>query len=163
DARSQGKTHSLPPPVQFADFAAWQRDQMSGGRWNDQLAYWQARLEDAPPPAEFPSDWPRPPVQTFRGAQFRVPLDAVFADLLAARTALFNTFFDSYDRPFPSYQSDAVRVECEHVISNGTCKFDVVALVIPGSTTAPTLLWDYNTDLFSEETASRMLRHFLAL
>lgn len=261
DARAQGKTPSLPPlPVQFADFAAWQRDQVSGGRWNDQLAYWQARLADAPPPAEFPSDRPRPPVQSFRGAQIRVPLDAVFAELLAAcarenvtphmwlnaafqtllhrysgqtdlvvgtgfanrhspesrqmlgmiintvalrtafagrpsfrevlarvrsavlqaadnqdapydlvvqrlgaRTALFNTFFDSYDRPFPSYQSDAVRVECEHVISNGTCKFDVVALVIPGNTTAPTLLWDYNTDLFSQETASRMLRHFLAL
>src|SRR5262249_22173565 len=47
--------------------------------------------------------------------------------------------------------------------SNGSCKFDVVALVIPGNHTAPTLLWDYNTDLFSQETASAMLRHFLAL
>src|SRR5262249_56862789 len=39
DARAQSKTPSLPPlPVQFADFAAWQRDQVSGGHWQRQPA-----------------------------------------------------------------------------------------------------------------------------
>src|SRR5262249_25431423 len=80
-----------------------------------------------------------------------------------ARTALFNTFIDSYDRPWPSYRSDVLRVQREDVISNGTCKFDVVALFIPGEATPATLLWDYNSDLFAAETAARMLRHFLAL
>ena len=74
----------------------------------------------------------------------------------------FNTFFDTYDRPYPSYRNDHLRVERKDVVNNGSCKFDIVALVIPGSE-AVFLLWEYNTDLFDEGTASQMMRHFLAL
>ena len=76
---------------------------------------------------------------------------------------LFNTFFDSYDRAYPALRNDVLRVEQDIAINNGTCKFELVALVIPGNGTPATLLWEYNTDLFTEQTASGMMRHFLTL
>jgi amino acid adenylation domain-containing protein len=77
--------------------------------------------------------------------------------------ALFNTFFDTYDRRYPTYKTDVLRVEHRLGINNGTCKFDIVALVVPNKETPVTLLWEYNSDLFTEETAIRMMHHFLAL
>ncbi|MDP9121717.1 MAG: amino acid adenylation domain-containing protein, partial [Acidobacteriota bacterium] len=55
-------------PVQYADFAAWQRSWFSGGVLERELAYWRQRLAGAPPMLELPADRPRPPVQSFRGA-----------------------------------------------------------------------------------------------
>jgi amino acid adenylation domain-containing protein len=75
---------------------------------------------------------------------------------------LFNCFFDSYDQAFPAYRNEHIRIEAEEGIGNGRCKFDLTVLVIPGEG-APTLLWEYNTDLFERSTAERMMRHFLAL
>jgi non-ribosomal peptide synthetase component F len=77
-------------------------------------------------------------------------------------TDLFNCFFDSYDQAFAAYRTEDVRVESVDGIGNGTCKFDLIALVIPGDG-APTLLWEYSTDLFTRPAAERMMRHFLAL
>jgi aspartate racemase len=90
------------------------------------------------------------------------PFDRVVQQL-GGGTALFNAFFDSYDRAYPALHSDVLRVEQDIAINNGTSKFELVALVVPGYGTPATLLWEYNTDLFSEQTASRMMRHFLAL
>jgi aspartate racemase len=91
-----------------------------------------------------------------------VPFDRV-VQRLGPGTVLFNTFIDIYDQSYDSYRNDVLRVMRHDVINNGSCKFDIVVLVIPGDDVQPLLLWEYNTDLFSEETASRMLRHFLAL
>ena len=55
-------------PVQYADFATWQRDWLQGERLDEQLSYWKAQLAGAPPLLELPTDRPRPPVQTFGGA-----------------------------------------------------------------------------------------------
>ncbi|MEV2240430.1 amino acid adenylation domain-containing protein [Micromonospora sp. NPDC049891] len=62
-------------PIQYADFAAWQRRQMAGPGFAADLAYWTAALEGAPPVLELPTDRPRPPVQTSRGGstEFRLP------------------------------------------------------------------------------------------
>jgi amino acid adenylation domain-containing protein len=90
------------------------------------------------------------------------PFDHVI-QRLGPGTVLFNTFFDTYDGTYPSYHNDVLRVERQDVLNNGTCKFDLVALVIPGEETPATLLWEYNTDLFTKQAASRMMRHFLAL
>jgi len=57
----------LELPIQYADFAAWQRDWMQGEILQSQLAYWKKQLGGLAP-LELPSDRPRPPVQTFRGA-----------------------------------------------------------------------------------------------
>ncbi len=56
-----------PLPIQYADFASWQRQWLSGALLDQQLAYWKHQLADAAP-LELPTDHPRPPVQTFRGA-----------------------------------------------------------------------------------------------
>jgi amino acid adenylation domain-containing protein len=79
----------------------------------------------------------------------------------APGTELFNTFFDTYDREYPSYQSDVLKVERRDALNNGSCKFELVALVLPAQSTPAILLWEYNTDLFTAETASRMMHHFL--
>jgi amino acid adenylation domain-containing protein len=91
------------------------------------------------------------------------PFDHVI-QRLGAGTVLFNSFFDTYDRPYPSYHNRVLRVDRRDTINNGSCKFDLVALLLmPGDEMPPVLLWEYSADLFSEETAARMMRHFLAL
>ncbi len=54
-------------PVQFADFAAWQRRVISGARLEKLLDFWTKTLAGAPPLLELPTDRPRPRLQTFRG------------------------------------------------------------------------------------------------
>jgi amino acid adenylation domain-containing protein len=64
----QGAPSPLPElPIQYADFASWQRRQMQERRLNEDLGYWRQQLAGAPPLLELPSDRPRPPVQTFDG------------------------------------------------------------------------------------------------
>lgn len=62
-------------PVQYADFARHQREQVRGEMMEQQLAYWRHQLAGAPPILELPADRPRPAVQTFSGAAefFRLP------------------------------------------------------------------------------------------
>jgi len=54
--------------IQYADFAGWQRSWLQGERLEEQLSYWRAQLADVPPLLELPTDRPRPPVQSYRGA-----------------------------------------------------------------------------------------------
>ena len=64
-----GENSSLPElPIQYADYALWQREWLKGNVLETQLNYWQQQLKDAPPLLELPYDRPRPSVQTFRGA-----------------------------------------------------------------------------------------------
>ncbi|HYG62776.1 MAG TPA: amino acid adenylation domain-containing protein, partial [Thermoanaerobaculia bacterium] len=64
----EGRSPSLPPlPVQYADFAVWQRGRLQGEELERQLAYWRERLGDPPPPLELPTDRPRPAARTFEG------------------------------------------------------------------------------------------------
>jgi amino acid adenylation domain-containing protein len=74
---SQGKPPSLPPlAIQYADFAAWQRSWLAAGELDKQLSYWKGQLSGAPSLLELPTDRPRPPVQSFRGALTSIALDA---------------------------------------------------------------------------------------
>jgi amino acid adenylation domain-containing protein len=67
-AFGEGREPSLPDlPVQYADFAAWQRAWLSGGVLDAQLAFWRQALDGAPPLLEIPTDRPRPLVQGARG------------------------------------------------------------------------------------------------
>jgi amino acid adenylation domain-containing protein/non-ribosomal peptide synthase protein (TIGR01720 family) len=67
-AFSEGRDAPLPElPVQYADFAAWQREHLAGEVLEAQLAYWRAQLAGAPERLELPADRPRPPAPTFRG------------------------------------------------------------------------------------------------
>jgi amino acid adenylation domain-containing protein len=60
----------LPEPeVQFVDYAAWQRNWMSGAVLEAELDHWQERLAGIPPYLDLATDRPRPPVQSYRGAR----------------------------------------------------------------------------------------------
>lgn len=68
-AYAQGSASPLPePPVQYADFAEWQRDWLCGEVLDEQLAFWRRQLSGAPQVIGLPTDRPRPPVQRHRGA-----------------------------------------------------------------------------------------------
>ena len=78
EAFNSGKPSPLPELlIQSADFAAWQRTTFSGEILEKQLSYWRKQLAGAPPLLELPTDYPRPPVQQFRGAShsFALPQD----------------------------------------------------------------------------------------
>jgi non-ribosomal peptide synthetase component F/acyl carrier protein len=65
----------LPPlPIQYADFAWWQRHKLAGEGLAGQLAFWRERLAGAPAALSLPTDRPRPPVQSTRGASCPIDL-----------------------------------------------------------------------------------------
>jgi amino acid adenylation domain-containing protein/FkbH-like protein/non-ribosomal peptide synthase protein (TIGR01720 family) len=63
-------------PIQYADYAAWQREWLSGPVLDRQREYWKARLAGELPVLQLPVDRPRPPVLTYRGARERVELSS---------------------------------------------------------------------------------------
>jgi hypothetical protein len=77
-AFSQGKLLTLPDlPIQYADFAVWQREWMQGNVLETQLAYWKQQLQNAPTKLELPTDKPRPLQPTYTGTiqSFQLPKD----------------------------------------------------------------------------------------
>ncbi len=67
-AFSKGEPDPLPPlPVQYADYAAWQRHWLQGEALRGQIEYWRNHLAGAPALLQLPTDHPRPQVQSHRG------------------------------------------------------------------------------------------------
>ena len=62
--------------IQYADFAHWQRQWLSGDVLAQQLAYWQKQLTGAPTLLALPTDRPRPAVQSYRGATLPFTISA---------------------------------------------------------------------------------------
>ncbi|HET6762194.1 MAG TPA: amino acid adenylation domain-containing protein, partial [Longimicrobiaceae bacterium] len=74
-AFADGLPSPLPPlPLQYADFAAWQRRWLTGTVLEEQTAFWRERLAGIPADLELPTDLPRPVVQTFTGRTVNRPL-----------------------------------------------------------------------------------------
>jgi len=83
EAFSQGRSSPLGElPVQYADFAAWQRKRLTDDIYARQLEYWRRQLEGAVPLLDLPTERPRPPVQTFRGSVETSSLPASLSDSL---------------------------------------------------------------------------------
>ncbi|HKS10135.1 MAG TPA: amino acid adenylation domain-containing protein [Pyrinomonadaceae bacterium] len=79
-----GRQPELPKlPIQYADFAVWQRTWLQGETLDRQLKYWQERL-DCAPTLELPTDRPRPPVQSYRGASLTHLIDRELTSRLKA-------------------------------------------------------------------------------
>ncbi|HEX9936446.1 MAG TPA: amino acid adenylation domain-containing protein [Longimicrobium sp.] len=75
-AFARGEPDPLPPlPVQYADYAAWQRRWVEGDVLQAQAEYWTRTLAGAPELLELPADHPRPARQDFAGASLKVELD----------------------------------------------------------------------------------------
>ncbi|MCG1043602.1 amino acid adenylation domain-containing protein, partial [Mycetohabitans sp. B8] len=72
-----GQADPLPAlAIQYPDYAAWQRQWLSGERLQTQSDYWRTTLADAPVLLELPTDRPRPAQQSFAGAHVPVQIDA---------------------------------------------------------------------------------------
>jgi amino acid adenylation domain-containing protein/non-ribosomal peptide synthase protein (TIGR01720 family) len=100
-------------PVQYADYAAWQRERLTGETLERELAYWKKRLAGAPSVLELPSDRPRPAVQSYRGEEEITVIEGqaveaikelsrregvtTFMTLLAAFTVLLHRYSGSRD------------------------------------------------------------------
>ncbi|HVR95359.1 MAG TPA: condensation domain-containing protein, partial [Thermoanaerobaculia bacterium] len=76
-ALAAGNPSPLPElPVQYADFAVWQRSWLHGEALESEISFWRRQLAGLPPLLELPTDHPRPAVQSFHGATRRVRLPA---------------------------------------------------------------------------------------
>lgn len=79
---ARGGAPSLPPlPIQYSDYAEWQRRWLETGPLEPQLAYWRSQLAGIPATLELATDHPRPASQSYRGARetLAVPEDVVEA------------------------------------------------------------------------------------
>src|SRR5579871_518387 len=80
-----GKSSPLPElPVQYADYALWQRELLQGEVLERQASYWKSQLAGAPTLLELPTDRPRPHLQTSRGAILRRELSPELTQKLKA-------------------------------------------------------------------------------
>ena len=84
-AYREGRPNPLPLlPVQYADYAQWQKQWLHGEPLEKQRSYWRARLEGATPQLDLPTDRPRPAVQSYRGANVDILLDSTLTGQLKA-------------------------------------------------------------------------------
>ena len=102
-AYSQGQPSPLAPqPIQYADFALWQRQWLQGDILQSQLSYWQQQLANAPALLSLPTDRPRPAVQTFAGGHLDFALSVELTGRLTKLSqeqgvTLFMTLLAAFD------------------------------------------------------------------
>ena len=126
----------LPPcrrlPIQYADFAVWQRDWLQGNALSEQLAWWKRRLADMPVQLALPTDRPRPATLTYQAADlvFRLSPETVaglnavgqscgatlFMTLLAAFQVLLGRYSGQDDVLVGSPIANRTRLEQESLI-----------------------------------------------
>ncbi len=83
EALHRGAALRLPElPLQFADFAVWQRDLLEEPVLKGELAFWKERLETCAPTLSLPFDRPRGPSQSYAGGEERLSLPAALVDSL---------------------------------------------------------------------------------
>ncbi|NLG49316.1 MAG: amino acid adenylation domain-containing protein, partial [Chloroflexi bacterium] len=143
-AFAAGQPSLLPElPIQYADYAAWQRGWLVGEALEGQLDYWRKQLAGLPPLLELPTDRPRPAVQSYRGATvtFDVPEEiarglqgvsreagaTLFMTLLAAFQVLLSRYSGQDDLAVGTPIANRTRAEIEGLIG-----FFVNTLVLRG-------------------------------
>ena len=103
EAFAAGRQSPLPEiPIQYADYATWQREWLQGDVLEEQLSYWRLHLGGAPAALELAADRPRPAIQTFKGARRYTELPAGLVDRLrtlsrAEGVTLFMTMLAAFD------------------------------------------------------------------
>ncbi len=127
------KGSTLPElPIQYADYAVWQREWLQDEVLERQLEYWKKNLDGVPVLLELPTDRVRPPVQTFAGARFFLQLDkelsealvelsrrhgvTLFMTLLAAFKVLLHRYSRQSDIVVGSPVANRKRAEIEKLI-----------------------------------------------
>ncbi len=144
EAALAGAPSPLPElPIQYADFAVWQRSWLRGEELQRQIAYWRRRLDGSPAILELPADRPRPAAPTRRVGRVLAPLPAdlsrelarfaqnsestLFMLLLAGFQALLCRLTGQEDIPLGSPVANRNRAEIESLIG-----FFVNVLVLRG-------------------------------
>jgi amino acid adenylation domain-containing protein/FkbM family methyltransferase len=89
-------------PIQYADFAVWQREWLQGEALDEQLDYWKRQLGGDLPALELPADKPRPAVQSFRGEHRFLQLSASLSEAIKELSrregaTLFMTLLAAFD------------------------------------------------------------------
>ena len=132
-AITAGQPSPLPPlPIQYADWAIWQRQQLQGEALQRQIDYWTQQLGGELPILELPLDRPRPAMPTYRGAHYPIALSAelsaqvkalsqqsevtLFTLLLAAFQVLLHRYSASDDIIVGSEIANRSRAETEGLI-----------------------------------------------
>ena len=97
--------------VQYADFAAWQREEFARGALQSQIAYWKEHLADAPPVLNLPTDYIRTEEESYRGAKETLSLRADLANRLKALgrahdATLFMTLLAAFNVMLARYSGD---------------------------------------------------------
>jgi non-ribosomal peptide synthetase component F len=127
-----GRPSPLEPlPIQYADFAFWQRQWLQGEILETILAFWMRQLKGSTP-LRFPTDYPRPDVPSYRGDEyaFLLPLDlfqsitllnhqegcTLFMLLLAAFQTLLYRYTDQTDIIVGTDIANRTRVETQFLI-----------------------------------------------
>jgi len=128
-----GKGSPLPPlPIQYADYAAWQRRRLQGETLSGLVDYWNRQLAGAPSLLSLPTDRPRPAVQNFRGDVVTFSIEenlvrrleslsrqsgaTMFMTLLAAFATLLSRLSGQDDVVVGCPVSNRERRECEPLI-----------------------------------------------
>jgi amino acid adenylation domain-containing protein len=98
-------------PVQYADFAVWQRESFARGALKSQVAYWKDHLADAPPVLNLPTDYMRTEEEGYRGANETLSLPAGLANKLkslsrAHDATLFMTLLAAFDVMLARHSGD---------------------------------------------------------
>jgi amino acid adenylation domain-containing protein len=127
-----GAPSPLPEPsCQYADFTLWQRQQLQGPKLDSLLGYWKSRLHELPT-LNLPTDRPRPPIPSFRGANRTVTLSrgltedlkalgrqeraTLFMTVLAAFTTLLHRYTRQVDLVLGTSIANRNRAEIEGLI-----------------------------------------------
>jgi surfactin family lipopeptide synthetase A len=133
EALLQSNPSPLPElPIQYADFAAWQRNWLQGEVLERHLNYWRQQLADIPPLLELPTDRSRPPMQTFQGSKvtFQLSLSltqqlkrlgqqngsTLFMTLLTAFAVLLSRYCGQPDIVIGSPIANRDRAEVENLL-----------------------------------------------
>jgi surfactin family lipopeptide synthetase A len=133
EAFLQGNPSPLPElPIQYADFANWQRNWLQGEVLERHLNYWRQQLADLPPLLELPTDRSRPPMQTFQGSKVTFQLSpsltqqlkrlgqqngvTLFMTLLTAFAVLLSRYCGQADIVIGSPIANRDRAEVENLL-----------------------------------------------
>lgn len=132
NARVRGRAPRLPAlPVQYADYAVWQRQRLTGEVLDEQFAFWREELRELAP-LELPTDRPRPPALSAGGemAHLQLPPDLVaglrelgrdhgaslFMTLLAGLNVLLMRYSGQHDIAIGTAATDRDRAELQQLI-----------------------------------------------
>ena len=128
-----GRPSPLPElPIQYQDYALWQRNELQRDALDAQVAYWKGQLAGAPNVLELPTDWPRPPIMSFRADRQSLTLSkslvnavrtmsqresvTTFMTLLAVFNILLHRYTGQDDILVGSPIANRTRTETEYLI-----------------------------------------------